>query len=187
MRISLFQPSNAVRENVSFKALARQRETDLHQRGFDLSRDIVALNGSSPSTDVRLMSTQELEDYLIETLGQKQHLQLAPAAVPLAETSPRLWKLFRPDDWIVVGKTLPRPSSHGGRDTGYSKPRPQATLHACLYSCAAASQNKTFDVSSKMGREHAWSKRVGVPKTLFKHRKRVTATFTKMVPSPSNS
>jgi hypothetical protein len=79
---------------------------------------------------------------------------------------------FRPDDWIVVGKTLPRPSSHGGRDAGYSKPRPQGTLHAGLYSCGAASQKKTFDVSSKMGREHPWSKRVGVPKSLFKRQKR---------------
>jgi hypothetical protein len=35
MRISLFQPSNVVRDNVIFKALAGPRETDLHQRGFD--------------------------------------------------------------------------------------------------------------------------------------------------------
>jgi hypothetical protein len=64
MRISLFQPSNAVRENVIFKALAGPRETDLHQRGFDQNPHMVALRRSSPSTDVRLMSTQELEDYL---------------------------------------------------------------------------------------------------------------------------
>jgi hypothetical protein len=38
MRISLPQPSNAVRENVIFKALAGPRETDLNQRGFDQNR-----------------------------------------------------------------------------------------------------------------------------------------------------
>jgi hypothetical protein len=61
MRISIFQPSNAVRENVIFKALAGPRETDLHQRGFGQDRDMVALRRSSPSTDVRFMSTQELK------------------------------------------------------------------------------------------------------------------------------
>jgi hypothetical protein len=43
MRISLFQPSNAVRENVIFKALAGPSETDLHQRGFDQDPVMVAL------------------------------------------------------------------------------------------------------------------------------------------------
>jgi hypothetical protein len=47
------------------------RETDLHQRGFDPNPITVTLNGSSPSTDVRLMSSQDLEDCLIETLGVK--------------------------------------------------------------------------------------------------------------------
>jgi hypothetical protein len=124
MRISLFQPSNAVRENVIFKALAGPREMDLYQQRFYPDRHMVALRRSSPSSDVRLMSTQELEDYLIETLGVKR--------VPSASTSSRSFggdvpqtmeaATFRPDDWIVVGKTLPIPSSHGGRDAGYSKP-----------------------------------------------------------------
>jgi hypothetical protein len=141
---------------------------------FDQDRDMVALRRSSPLTDVRLMSIQELEDYLIETLGVKR--------VPSASTSSRSFggdvsqtmeaATFRPDDWIVVGKTLPRPSNHHGRNAGYSKPRPPGPLHAVFYSCGAASQNKSFDVSSKMGREHPRSKRVGVPKTIFKHQKR---------------
>jgi hypothetical protein len=100
MRISLLHPSNAVRENVIFKALAGPREMDLYQRGFDPNPNMVALRRSSPSTDVRLMSSQELEDYLIETLGVKR----APSASTSSRSSdgdvPQTMEAatFRPDD-----------------------------------------------------------------------------------------
>jgi hypothetical protein len=174
MRISPFQPCNAVCENVIFKALAGPRKSDLHQRGFDQIPVMVALRRSSPSTDFRLTSTQELEDYLIETLEVKRAPSASTSSRSFVGDVPQTMEAatFRPDDWIVFGKTLRRPSSHGGRDAGYSKPSPQGTLHAGLYSCGMVGQNKTCDVSSKMGREHPWSNRVGVPKPIFKNQKR---------------
>jgi hypothetical protein len=52
------------------------------------------------------MSTQELEDYLIEMLGVKRAPSDALAAVPLVETSPRLWKLlpFAPTTGLLSGR-----------------------------------------------------------------------------------
>jgi hypothetical protein len=193
MRISLFQPSKAVRENVIFKALAGPRETYLHQRGFDQYHHMVALRRSSPSTDVRLMSTQELEDYLIETLGLKRAPSASTSNRSFGGDVPQTMEVAtsRPYDWIVVGKTLPDlpatvEETRVTATTVHTGPSMQVTIHV---ERPAKTKHSTFrprwDENTRGRKESECQKpysntRKGVASS-------VTDTLAKMVPLPSDS
>jgi hypothetical protein len=167
---------NKLEDNVSFKALAGPRESDLDRRGFDQNPIMVALMRSThPSPNVPTMSSRDLEDYLIKALGVQRPNHASTSSLSLGGDVPQPLEAatLSPDDRNLVGKTLPRPSSYEGRDAGYNKPHPQEKTHAGLYSRGVAGHIKSFDASSKTGRTHSYlSNRIGVPKVLSKNIKK---------------
>jgi hypothetical protein len=91
---------------------------------------MVALSRAPPSTNARVMSSTELEQYFVTMLGVKRSSASTNCShggdVPQDQGTLHQ----SPDNWTFVGKTLPRPSSYEGSDAGYHKTRPHETSHA---------------------------------------------------------
>ena len=174
MKLSIKSISNIV-DNVTFKQLAGPRDVDLCPEGLDGNPVMVALNRSTdPSSNAHVMSSQELEHYLVDMLGIQRNYTCSNSSSLGGDVRPYMeTTTLTPEKWNFVGKTQLRPFSNEERYAGNGEHRPEATPHAGLYSSGAVGLKNLFDVSSKLERGHSYlSNRVGVPKPLFKNQKR---------------